>query len=63
MEDSFDYRDEIEQNSDKEYDKVLRPQQLGDFAGQEKVVENLEIFVKAASKRGEPLDHVLLHCQ
>lgn len=61
MEDSFDYRKEIEQNGDKEFDKVLRPKQLSDFAGQEKVVENLEIFVKAARQRGEPLDHVLLH--
>lgn len=60
-EDSFDYRKESEETSDKEYDKVLRPKKLLDFAGQEKVVENLEIFVQAAVKRGEPLDHVLLH--
>ena len=61
MEESFDYRNELEQNGDKEYDKVLRPRKLLDFAGQEKVVENLEIFVQAATQRGEPLDHVLLH--
>jgi holliday junction DNA helicase RuvB len=60
-EESFDYRKEVEQNSEKEIDKVLRPKRLSDFAGQEKVVENLEIFVQAATKRGEPLDHVLLH--
>ncbi len=59
-EESFDYRSEAA-NNDKDYDKVLRPKRLSDFAGQPKVVENLEIFVQAATKRGEPLDHVLLH--
>lgn len=61
MEESFDYRNELEQNGDKDYDKVLRPKMLSDFAGQDQVVENLSIFVKAAKGRGEPLDHVLLH--
>lgn len=61
MEDSFDYRKELEENGEKDYDKVLRPKQLSDFAGQDKVVENLQIFVQAATQRGEPLDHVLLH--
>lgn len=48
-------------NSDQDYDKVLRPKNLDDFVGQPSVVENLEIFIKAAKLRGEPLDHVLLH--
>ena len=61
MEDSFDYREEANVPADQEYDKVLRPKRLEDFAGQPKVVENLEIFVKAATLRNEPLDHVLLH--
>ena len=61
MEDSFDYRDEAEKDSEQEFDKVLRPKSLSDFEGQPSVVENLEIFVKAATLRGEPLDHVLLH--
>lgn len=61
MEDSFDYREEAAQNGDQEYDKVLRPKALSDFAGQPSVVENLEVFVKAAKLRKEPLDHVLLH--
>lgn len=61
LEESFDYRDELEQNGEKDYDKVLRPKLLSDFAGQDQVVENLSIFVKAAKGRGEPLDHVLLH--
>ena len=61
MEDSFDYQEEAENNSEKEFDKVLRPQKLIDFAGQPSIVENLEVFVQAATLRNEPLDHVLLH--
>lgn len=61
VEDSFDYREETKENFDQEIDKVLRPKKLSDFAGQPTIVENLEIFVKAATLRGEPLDHVLLH--
>ena len=61
MEDSFDYKEEAENNSEKEFDNVLRPQRLVDFAGQPNIVENLEIFVEAAKLRKEPLDHVLLH--
>jgi Holliday junction DNA helicase RuvB len=60
-EDSFDYKSELEDNIEKDFDKVLRPKVLSDFAGQPQVIENLEIFVKAAKQRGEPLDHVLLH--
>lgn len=56
----FDYRDEAEKQ-EVDVDKVLRPKTLSDFSGQPKVVENLEIFVKAALFRNEPLDHVLLH--
>lgn len=48
-------------SEDKEYDKVLRPLSFKDFQGQDKVVQNLEIFVEAATQRGEALDHVLLH--
>lgn len=61
MEDSFDYQEEAEKSSEKEFDKVLRPQKLADFAGQPSIVENLEVFVQAATLRNEPLDHVLLH--
>ena len=52
---------EILNNADKEFERMLRPSSFGEFTGQEKVVENLKIFVQAAKKRGEPLDHVLLH--
>ncbi len=61
MENAFDYREESEAQHDQEIDKVLRPKSLKDFAGQPAVVENLEIFVRAAQLRREPLDHVLLH--
>lgn len=39
----------------------LRPRLISEFIGQEKAKENLSVFIKAAKKRGEPLDHVLLH--
>lgn len=61
MEESFDYRDEAQNHGEQDYDKVLRPKQLEDFTGQKKVVENLRVFVEAATLREEPLDHVLLH--
>ena len=47
--------------ADKEFEKALRPQSFDDFFGQEKVIENIKIFVQAAVLRKEPLDHVLLH--
>lgn len=47
--------------SDKEVDKALRPISFEDFAGQDKTVENLKVFVFAAKQRNEALDHVLLH--
>jgi len=47
--------------TDKDIEKVLRPSNFDDFTGQDKILENLKIFVKAAVQRGEALDHVLLH--
>lgn len=46
---------------ERDIEKVLRPQEFEDFTGQEKILENLKIFVEAAKLRGEALDHVLLH--
>lgn len=46
---------------DKEFENILRPITFSDFKGQNKIVENLKIFVQAARMRNEPLDHVLLH--
>jgi len=59
--DGFDIRNEADQPADKEYDKVLRPKSFDDFTGQGQVLENLEVFVKAAKLREEALDHVLFH--
>mgnify|MGYP006342228699 FL=1 len=47
--------------SDSEFENRIRPQELESFAGQEKTVDNLKVFIKAALMRGESLDHVLLH--
>ena len=47
--------------SDKEFEGKIRPQALSNFAGQDKIVSNLKIFIKAALMRGDSLDHTLLH--
>ena len=47
--------------SDLEFENKIRPQELQNFAGQEKIVENLRIFIQAALMRGDSLDHGLLH--
>lgn len=56
-------RDDDEElgSAEKEIERALRPLSFADFAGQEKVLSNLKIFVEAAKQRTEPLDHVLLH--
>lgn len=61
MENSFDIHDYRMSDRERDFDKALRPLSFEDFSGQDKVVENLKIFVKAAKLRGEALDHVLLH--
>lgn len=52
-----------DQMSDEEltYEQSIRPVNLDDFKGQKKIVDNLEVFIKAAKLRNEALDHVLLH--
>lgn len=57
----LDGESEMYSPEELEFEKKLRPISFDDFAGQEKVLENLEIFVKAANQRNEALDHVLLH--
>ena len=47
--------------AEKEIERALRPLSFKDFTGQQKVVGNIKVFVQAAKKRNEPLDHVLLH--
>ncbi len=60
-EEDFDIRDRQIRDTDKDIEKALRPLAFDDFSGQEKIISNLRIFVKAARLRGEALDHTLLH--
>lgn len=60
MNENFDPR-KISADKDSEMDGIIRPQELEDFTGQEKIVKNLKIFIAAAKLRGESLDHVLFH--
>jgi len=46
---------------DEETERTLRPRRLADYVGQEKIKENLDVFVQAALARGEALDHILFH--
>ena len=48
------------QGDDTRYDRALRPQTFDDYIGQARHKENLRVFVAAARRRGEPLDHLLL---
>lgn len=57
---NFDPR-KISSDKDTELDGIIRPQELEDFKGQEKIIRNLKIFIQAAKLRGESLDHVLFH--
>lgn len=50
-----------EQAGDNLFDLTLRPKNLNDYIGQEKIKENLKIFMEAAKKRNEPIEHVLLY--
>ena len=46
---------------DDKIEQGLRPSHLSEYIGQEKAKKNLRVFIEAAKKRGEPLDHVLLY--
>ncbi|MDD2530711.1 MAG: Holliday junction branch migration DNA helicase RuvB [Bacteroidales bacterium] len=48
-------------NTEKDFERALRPLHFDSFAGQPQIIENLKIFVQAAKERNESLDHVLLH--
>lgn len=48
-------------NETDDFEVTLRPKTLSEYIGQDKIKENLSIFIEAAKKRGEPLDHVLLY--
>lgn len=47
--------------AEKEFENNIRPAQISEFAGQDQLIENLRVFIKAAKMRGEALDHVLFH--
>ena len=47
--------------ADKEFENNIRPSNIEDFSGQQQIIDNLKIFIKAAKMRGEALDHVLFH--
>ncbi len=51
----------ITDESEARFENSLRPKTLDEYIGQEKVKENMKIYIEAAKKRGEPLDHVLLY--
>lgn len=47
--------------ADKEFENNIRPSSILDFSGQDQIIENLKIFIRAAKMRGEALDHILFH--
>ena len=61
----FDEKDiispELTNTAEERMENTLRPKKLEEYLGQEKVKENMKIYIEAAKKRGEPLDHVLLY--
>ncbi len=59
--DAFDIHDEKLDGTEREFENALRPLSFNSFSGQDKVVDNLKVFVAAARMRGESLDHTLLH--
>lgn len=59
--DDYDIRREAVAPADNDFERALRPRRFESFSGQEKIVENLRVFVAAARMRGEALDHLLLH--
>ena len=61
MKEDFNIREQQYSKKERDFENALRPLNFSDFNGQDKVVDNLRIFVKAARLRAEALDHVLLH--
>lgn len=61
MEENNLIRPELENVEEERLENTLRPKTLKEYIGQDKVKENLKVYIEAAKKRGEPLDHVLLY--
>ena len=61
MEDSRILNPETQDEVEEKLEVSLRPQSLSEYIGQDKVKENMKVYIEAAKKRKEPLDHVLLY--
>mgnify|MGYP005844845669 FL=1 len=61
MNENLDATGDSFSTEDKDIERALRPLSFKDFAGQEKILENLDVFVQAANQRNEALDHTLFH--
>ena len=61
MEEEFNIRPELESPIEEKIENSLRPQTLDEYIGQTKVKENMKIYIEAAQKRGESLDHCLFY--
>jgi holliday junction DNA helicase RuvB len=61
MNENLNTDQEILTGKEKEFENTIRPSNIDDFSGQPQIIENLQIFIKAAKQRGEALDHVLFH--
>ena len=61
MNEHLDPEKERLSSEEQEIDKALRPLSFDDFAGQDSILENLNVFVAAANQREEALDHTLFH--
>jgi len=61
LEENSVIRPELEGIEEERMEKSLRPKTLEEYIGQTKVKENMKIYIEAAKKRGEPLDHILLY--
>ena len=61
MEDNKIISPELEDIEEERLEKSLRPKVLDEYIGQDKVKENMKVYIEAAKRRGEPLDHVLLY--
>ncbi|MCK5820825.1 MAG: Holliday junction branch migration DNA helicase RuvB, partial [Bacteroidales bacterium] len=59
MTEEFDFRGDNPSADENDFEARLRPVRFEDFAGQEKIMQNLKVFVEAATMRNEALDHVL----
>src|ERR1051325_650649 len=46
---------------EKEFENSIRPKEIAEFSGQQQIIDNLKIFIKAAKQRNEALDHILFH--